>query len=174
MDPESGDLAIWEIATGQKRRLTNKGSWSTSEMVLGSTWSPDGKKIAFAWLNKNMAPELRIIGSDGSESRTLAAAWPRDWSPDGRFLLALVSPDNTSAHMALVSVADGSVTILAKDGTPISTWNEGFSADGKFIVYDFPQQAGSGTRRLHHFGGRKATISSAPRRRQTPRLGTGL
>ena len=144
MDAESGDLATWEIATGQKRRLTNKGSWSTSEMVLGSTWSPDGKKIAFAWLNKDTAPELRIIGSDGSAPRLLpSAAWPRDWSPDGRSLLALVSPDNTSAEMALVSVADGSVTNLTLDGKPISSWNAGFSADGNYIVYDLPQKAGS-------------------------------
>lgn len=144
MDPESGDLAIWDIANGQKKRLTNKGSWSTSEMVLGSTWSPDGKKIAYAWLNKDTVPELRIIGSDGSEPRLLpSAAWPKDWSPDGRSLLALVSPDNTTAEMALVSVADGSVTMLAKDGRPISSWNEGFSADGKYIVYDLPQQTGS-------------------------------
>jgi len=146
MDPDSGDLAIWEIASGQKRRLTNKGSWSTAEMVLDSTWSPDGKKIAYAWMNKDMAPELRIIRSDGSEPRIMGAAWPLDWSPDGRFILALVPQNNASPEklkLALISVADGSLTTLGTAEKPISSWNAGYSADGKYIVYDIPQQEGS-------------------------------
>jgi len=143
-DPESGDLAVWEIASGQKRRLTTKGSWATSEMVLGSTWSPDGQRIAFAWMTKDFALELRIIGIDGSEPRILAAAWPLDWSPDGRFMLALVPRNNkSSTEMALISVADGSLTTLGAPGKPISSWNAGYSADGKYIVYDIPQQEGS-------------------------------
>jgi Tol biopolymer transport system component len=143
MDPDSGDLAIWEIASGQKRRLTNKGSWSTAEMVLDSTWSPDGKKIAFAWLTKDMAPELRIIGSDGSEPRTLAAAWPLDWSPDGRSILAIVAKNNVPERIALVSVADGSLTTLGTAEKKILSWTASYSADGKHIVYDLPQQKGS-------------------------------
>jgi Tol biopolymer transport system component len=145
MDPESGDLAIWDIANSEKRRLTNKGNWATSEMVLGSTWSPDGKKIAYAWLNKDVVPELRIIGSDGSEPRLLpSAVWPRDWSPDGRFLLGVVPRDNnTTTELALASLADGSVTTLGTADKPISSWDAGYSADGKYIVYDVPQQEGS-------------------------------
>ena len=145
MDAESGDLATWEIASGQKRRLTNKGSWSTTEMVLGSTWSPDGKKIAFAWLNKNNALELRIIGSDGSDPRLLpTAAWPLDWSPDGKTLLALVLRNSgASTELTLVSVADGSVTTFGAAAKPISSWHAGYSADGKYIAYDNPQQEGS-------------------------------
>lgn len=61
-DPDSGDLAVLEIGTGQKRRLTNKGSWSTAEAAVMSRWSPDGKKIAYVWLNKDMSPDS---GSSG-------------------------------------------------------------------------------------------------------------
>lgn len=145
MDPESGDLAIWEIASGQKRRLTNKGSWSTQEMVLGSTWSPDGKKIAFAWMTKDFALELRIIGSDGSEPRTLAAVWPLGWSPDGKSILGIVAKTNASPEMlAVVSVANGSVTTLGTAEKPIDSWSwhAGYSADGKYIVYDNRQREG--------------------------------
>jgi Tol biopolymer transport system component len=143
-DPESeGDLAIWEIASGQKRRLTNKDR-STAEMVLASKWSPDGKKIAYVWLKKELTGELRIIGSDGSEPRILPPVWALDWSPDGRSILAWV-PRNTDSpeRMVRVSVADGSLTTVGTAEKPISSRTASYSADGKYIVYHAPQQDGS-------------------------------
>lgn len=145
-DAESGgDLVIWEIASGQKRRLTNKDR-STAESVLSSTWSPDSKKIAYCWLTKDLTGGLRIIGIDGSEPRILGAVWPLDWSPDGRSILAVVPKDNSKPEMlALVSVADGSLTTLGTAEKPISSWSwdAGYSADGKYVVYDNRQQEGS-------------------------------
>ncbi|MCX6537514.1 MAG: hypothetical protein NT151_01065 [Acidobacteria bacterium] len=146
VDQDSGgDLAIWDIASGQKRRLTNKDK-TTTEMVLASTWSPDGKKIAFVWLKKDMTGELRIIGTDGSEPRTLAPVWALGWSPDGRSVVAIVPKTKTSPEkLAVVSVADGSVTVLGTAEKPIDSWSwhASYSADGKYIVYDNRQQEGS-------------------------------
>ena len=145
-DPESGgDLAVWDIASGTKRRLTNKDR-STAEAVLASTWSPDGRKIAFVWLTKNMTGELRIIGSDGSAPRTLGEVWPLDWSPDSSSLVAMVPKTKASPErLAIVSVADGSVRPLGTADQPIDSpsWHARYSADGKFIVYDDRQQDGS-------------------------------
>ncbi len=54
VDWETGDLALRELATGKTRRLTNKGSWSeSSEFAMESAFSPDGKQIAYAWVNKD-------------------------------------------------------------------------------------------------------------------------
>jgi Tol biopolymer transport system component len=145
-DAESGgDLAIWEIANGRKRRLTNRDR-STAESVLGSTWSPDGKKIAYCWLTKDLTGGLRTIGIDGSEPRILGPVWPLDWSPDGRSILAVVPKDNSKPEMlAVVSVADGSVRPLGTAELPIDSrsWDAGFSADGKYVVYDDRQREGS-------------------------------
>ncbi|MCX6559381.1 MAG: tetratricopeptide repeat protein [Candidatus Aminicenantes bacterium] len=146
MDPDSGDLALWEAASGRMRRLTSKGNWSTSEMALDTTWSPDGKKIAYAWMTKDAGLELRIIGIDGSEPRILGPVWPLDWSPDGRSILAVVPKDGSKPErLALVSVADGSLTTLGSAEEPISSssWDAGYSADGKFIVYDNRPKDGS-------------------------------
>ena len=140
-DPESGDLAVLEIGTGQKHRLTNKGSWSTAECVIMSRWSPDGKKIAYLWLNKDMLPELRIMGIDGTGTRTLpTGGWILDWSPDGKYLLARVPGKNSTYDLILISVADGSSNIIK---TAQTIFRAAFSPDGKYVVYELPQQKDS-------------------------------
>ncbi len=140
-DPASGDLAVLEIGTGQKRRLTDKGSWSTAETAFMSRWSPDGKKIAYLWLNKQMTPELRIIGSDGSEPRTLPMAGILlDWSSDGKYFLARTPGKDNSFDLALISTADGTANIL-KAGQTI--YRAAFAPDGKYIVYELAAQKDS-------------------------------
>ncbi len=47
--------AIRDLETGQIHRFTRKDNWSTAMQILGSTWSPDGKNIAFGLLNKGMS-----------------------------------------------------------------------------------------------------------------------
>ena len=145
-DSESGgDLAVWDVAAGTKRRLTGRDK-ASAEMVLASRWSPDGKRIAFVWLTRNMTGELRLIGSDGSDPRTLAPVWALGWSPDGRSILAIVPKTPASPQkLGVVSVTDGSVKTLGTAEKPIdsSSWHASYSADGKFIVYDDRQLEGS-------------------------------
>jgi Tol biopolymer transport system component/beta-lactamase regulating signal transducer with metallopeptidase domain len=149
VDWETGDLAVYEIATGNKRRLTNKGSWDESnEFALFSRWSPDGKQIVYDWYNKEYFIDLRIVGLDGSEPRILyrnkEVTWAQtyDWAPDGKHILACFSKKEKPNEIVLVSVADGSVRILKTldDNHP---HNMVFSPDGRYIVYDFPQKGSS-------------------------------
>ena len=157
VDWETGDLAIYEIATGKKRRLTNKGSWDKSnEFALMSRWSPDGKQIVYDWKNKNDFCELRIIGLDGSNPRILYSnkevkwTYTYDWSPDGKQILTYFDRKNGTdwiGQIVLVSIADGSEVVLKT--TPITETgatgpdNLCFSNDGRYIIYDFPQKEGS-------------------------------
>jgi Tol biopolymer transport system component/beta-lactamase regulating signal transducer with metallopeptidase domain len=148
VDWDTGDLAVYEVATGKKQRLTNKGSWDESdEFAEFSRWLPDSKQIVYDWYNKEYFIELRIVGLDGSEPRILyrnkEAGWAQtyDWSPDGKQILACFSTKEGD-QIVLVSVADGSVRVL-------KTLNKGypqnmvFSPDGRYIVYDFPQKENS-------------------------------
>jgi Tol biopolymer transport system component len=146
---DTGDLGILEMATGKKRRLTNKGTWDESdEFAEYSRWSADGKQIVYDWYNEKGFIELRIIGLDDSRSRILyrneEVEWARTygWSPDGKQILACFSRKDGPEQIVLVSTDDSSVRVLKilEKGWPK---NINFSPDGRYIVYDFPQKENS-------------------------------
>jgi len=141
-DWETGDVAVRDMATGQNRRLTRKGSQNDSaEWAYNSIVSPDGKRVAYGWYNKDSYYDLRLVGLDGSEPRVLLAdkewTWlqPFDWSPDGKEVLALISRKGLF-RIVLVSAAQGSVRVLKE--WPSSRWTQklSFSPDGRYIVCD--------------------------------------
>lgn len=155
VDWNTGDLAIKDLKTGKKRRLTNKGSWLVSDaMAFQSRWSPDGKHIAFDWWDwsKPGFVGIRIVRPDGSNLRDLYRIEAQDgrvstlydWSPDGKNILASVIRASDSGKIVLISVSDGSMRILKEFDFKRTRWNQinrmGFSPCGKYVVYDFPAE----------------------------------
>jgi len=142
VDWETGDLALRDLRTGEKRRLTNKGTWySSHEFALSSVPSADGKQAAYTWFNKDFLWDLRVVGLDGSGPRVIYASkdvdylQPKDWSPDGKFILTLISN-----QIALLPASGGPARVLK---TLDSRYPEkmSFSPDGRYIAYDFlPEQ----------------------------------
>jgi len=142
----TGNLVVHDFTTGKKRHLTNKGSWLESdEFALFATISPDNKRVAYAWFNRNGFYDLRMIGVDGSEPRVFFRdknfyPWPRDWAPDGKYILATLRERDGSNRIVLISVADGSIRQL-KNLDWQSPLKVSFSPDGKHIAYDlFPHE----------------------------------
>jgi Tol biopolymer transport system component len=145
-----GLLGVYEIATGKKRYLDEKGS----QIVLGSCWSPDGEWIAYNALNEEEFWDLRIIGHEGSEPRVLYKnkenfIHPVGWSPDGQYVLvSLGRTDGVKMfdqHIALVSVEDGSVDIVKTldHADPTGAVGVVFSPEGRYLAYDFSPEKGS-------------------------------
>jgi Tol biopolymer transport system component len=137
------DLAIHDLATGQDRRLTDKGTWAASdEFAEYSVPSPDGKYVAYNWNNSNGSYDFRIIRLDGSKPRVLRTAgngvidlYPLAWSPDGRHLLAEFMKTDGTIDVTLMAVADGSTRLLKTIGKGDTSPGGAFSPDGRYIAW---------------------------------------
>jgi Tol biopolymer transport system component len=137
-DWDTGNLAIYEMATKKKLPLTGKKNWEDKSWCENSRWSPDGKKIAYTWYINGGKTDLRIIGIDGSEPRVLTGPYGwiicSDWSPDGRYILAAIYGKANVSGISLISVDDGSVITLRQKIRGDSSMR--FSPDGKFIAFN--------------------------------------
>jgi len=117
------DLWIVDVGSGRSERLTND-TWDEKE----PTWSPDGKRIAFA--SDRLAPV--VLGAEphvGSTSRygifeldvatrkihflldTAGEDHAPAWSPDGR-KLAFITDRSGAPNLALFDTADSTITQL--------------------------------------------------------------
>ncbi len=151
VDWDTGDLAVYEIATGKKRHLTNKGSWEDSdEYAESANWSPDSKQIVYSWYNEHDEYELRIINLDGGEPRILFSTdeynWlqPCDWSKDEKHILARLWKKDTNEVIVSISVEDGTVRVVRKFEKDRRFRNVEFSPEENYIVYDAPGKVNSG------------------------------
>jgi Tol biopolymer transport system component len=148
---ETGDLGVHDFTTGKVRLLTNKGK-ETLDFALGSRISPDGKHVAYAWVedrNDGKVYSLRLIGMDGANPRILyrdpqavESLAPQEWSPDGSQILATFRRVDQTKQIVLLSVSDGAVRVLQSLGrrSPLKAW---FSPDGRYVVYDAPPREGA-------------------------------
>ena len=138
---KNGNLAILDLTTGESWDITDEGHWGRTERhAISSTWSPDGKQIAYHWFNED-TQELRIVGLDGSEPRVLHPSEESkgrifgcyDWSQDGKYILAWLADPQ---RIVLIPV-DGGSTRMLKSPAPRP---EGMtlSPDSRYVVYDRP------------------------------------
>jgi len=172
-DNDTGDLAIYDIESGAKRRLTNKGgSWKESDAyAYDSRWAPDGRQIAYDWYDGH-GWDLRIVNVVTTKSRVLyrptkwEVATPCDWSSDGKHVLAFESQQYQTADgkIVLISAEDGSARVLKTlrrsfQGSPR------LSPDGRYVALDVPQRE-SGLEHdivlLAADGGRETALVSHP------------
>ncbi|MGH9367557.1 MAG: hypothetical protein ACRD3M_07775, partial [Thermoanaerobaculia bacterium] len=148
-DWTTGELGLVDLESRQKRRLTLKGTWfDSSEHAYGSAHSPDGKEIAYVWMNGQGVFELRVLGLDGSGPRVLYRdpdlryLHLAEWSSDGRQILCNFVRANGRNQIALVSVGNGSAQVLRTFDWrgPLKS---SLSPDGRYVAYDLPQRDGS-------------------------------
>lgn len=157
-DWTTGDLAIRDLANGVNRILTRTGnprSGSWKDFAEESAISRDGKHVAFSWYNNDTKRyDLRVANLTGEpQPRRLyddpENEWlePRDWSPDGKFIVVVIARKDGADRLGLVSVADGSLRVL-RSGVWPGNMRVFFSPDGKHIGYDLPEHDSSQPRDL--------------------------
>lgn len=135
VDWETGDLAIRDLTTGKKHRLTDQKN--EEGYALYSTWSPDGKNIVYDWWHGESFGGLRIIGIEERKPYTvfnneeIEYAWPLDWYPDGEHVLIALSEDGIEHQSAVLSLSDKTTQIIPLE----SEGNAYISPDGRYIAY---------------------------------------
>jgi Tol biopolymer transport system component len=150
LDWDTGDMVQFEVASGQRSRITNRLPWSEKGKTWGDqAFSRDGKQIAYdsEVLSdaKDWVPQLRIRNLDGSGLRTLYSekgydVRPLDWSPDAGSILAF-RERNKGHELTLISTADGSVRVLTSITSDwLSFQRASFSPDGRSVAFSLVRE----------------------------------
>lgn len=132
-----GNIAVFEVATGQSRRLTTAAT--STEAGRSALMSPRGDRVVYEWAAPNHAFELRVADADGSWSGVLVSRStafepvPLDWSRDGRQILCSFEQRNGTADLVLVPAELGTARVLVSLGGTIGRGS--LSPDGRFAAY---------------------------------------
>jgi len=145
-DPKTGDVLHFEIATGETKRITNRGTWTDSGEPTDAdeAFSRDGNQIAYSWQAKDGSYQLRVRNLDGSGLRTIFSdkeyvlIEPLDWAPDGQAILAFRTRDTT--ELALFPTRGGEDRVLKSLASAWPAWphRAAFSPDGRYVALSCP------------------------------------
>ncbi|MGC2235303.1 MAG: protein kinase [Pyrinomonadaceae bacterium] len=132
------NCSLWtiDIATGEKKLLETSGD------AIQPSWSPNGKRIAFWFVEKGKLGEIATIPARGGEpvivAQSEAMDWNPVWSPDGKFIF-FASDRAGSMNVWRVAVDE---TTGAANGEPeavptpsMYVRHFSFSRDGKTLAY---------------------------------------
>jgi Tol biopolymer transport system component len=146
---DQDNLSLRNLKTGAERRLTHS-TGSINEIGYASVFSPDGKEVAYSWVEwgeERTRGQLRISGvndNSGKDGRIVASndgyIGPLGWSPDGRWL-AVTLVRNDRLQLALVSVTNGSIQVL--DDLKTSRRKAFFSPDSRYLAISLLTGAGA-------------------------------
>jgi len=138
--PRQDSLRVHDLRTGGEHVLPGGIGMISGRPVI----SPDGELVTYVSFRDQEA-ELRTARLDGSSARVLVHSdeipWlePFDWSPDARQILVVVSRQDRTNQIVLISVADGSLRVV-KSLECCYPSNMSVSPDGRYIAYDVPDQ----------------------------------
>jgi Tol biopolymer transport system component len=138
---DQADLWVYDVARGTRTRFTS----DPASFEYAPVWSPDGQRIVFGSSRQgNGDLYVKSALGTGAEELVLAseqAAFPISWSPDGRFLSFMRTPE-PAIFAGIPRTADVWVMPLFGDRTPVpfrpTRFAEGhgrFSPDGRWMAY---------------------------------------
>ena len=158
VDWSTGELWMRDVESSSSRVLTNDGDWDTSRAyVETAAVSPDGSKIATAWMNEQGIYELRVgpLPGEGETDNGTPVYQPpagvasyvdvRGWLSDSKILFGRVSGlAHRDARLAVANLEDGTtrdlvglhfsdVTIPSPDGHWIAHGKSGGSSGAQDI-----------------------------------------
>ncbi len=130
--------SLWtiDVETGDKKILDTKGD------AIQPNWSPNGKRIAYWFVENGKLGEIATVPADGGEpvivAKDEAMDWNPVWSPDGKYIY-FGSDRGGSMNIWRVAVDEetGKVSGEPEAVRTPSTYirHLAFSRDGKTIAY---------------------------------------
>jgi serine/threonine protein kinase len=135
VDLQAGNHDLWilDLMRGTESRFTFRPTLDDDPL-----WSPDGQYVAFDSNPDGVAGVYKKIASGaGTESHLLKlqkGTYPRDWSLDGRYILAEHEVGN-GTELWVVPTGKGEKAFPYAQGDGLEIANGRFSPDGKWVAY---------------------------------------
>jgi Tol biopolymer transport system component len=152
----SGNLAIRNLKTGVNKQLTVEGTWKdSSQYVLNSLISPDGRQVAYSWYKYSGSCDLRLIKL-GNQTPVILCSGMEDiipglWFSNGnKIIVQKYDISKKIWDLSLINIASGEVKSLIKkelapgSGPQFLPVLLSLSSDEKYIAFDFPDPAENG------------------------------
>ena len=141
-DWDTGNLVLHDLVSDTDRVLTANGSMGPGSQAFAdgsSVISRDGRQIVYAWYedktNRDEAWVADLSGDPHPRRLFDGAAYPYDWSPDGKWIVISAGDEHT-VQVGLLAVQGGSPRVLKFWPTASGKIRSAsFSPDGRYIVY---------------------------------------
>jgi Tol biopolymer transport system component len=137
----TGNIEVWEVATGKSRRVTDSAGADGS--VTHTLLSPTADRVGYVVASVGQAFSLHLVNADGTWPRVLVGREtafepiPMDWSRDGRLILCWLKQKDGTSDLVLVPVDGTAQKLLMTVRTPPSGAppTASLSPDGRFVAY---------------------------------------
>jgi Tol biopolymer transport system component len=137
---EFNQFGIRDLVTGTSRKIALKAPQSEGAdgTATAFTWSPDGTRIAYQWVNKVGSSDLRVIDLKSSNQRVVysnkdARPTPCRWSPDGKSILTSLKSKDQKPELVRISVDQDSIQQVRFLDASWSSFS--ISPDARHIAY---------------------------------------
>ncbi len=155
-DWNNGNLMIRNLKTSEKKQLTFEGTWKdSSQYVLNSLISPDGKQVAYSLYKYSGSCDLRLIKL-GNQTPIILCSGMEDITPSlwfsncNKIIVQKYDIGKKIWDLSLINIASGEVKSLIKKelapgpGPQFSPVILSLSFDEKYIAFDFPDPSENG------------------------------
>jgi len=143
-----GDVAIQDLITGEKRKLTDKASLGdSSSFALGTTISKNGKLIASSWWKPHNTTDLVLVDVDNPAMNVIYSkegeeVYPITWISSNEIIAIRSLPNSGINQIMLFNILDKTLKVQkTKVGYP----NIACSPDEKYIAYDVKSETDENT-----------------------------